>query len=216
MASLGVDSMLMRMRSQVGPRGPGSLVGAEVPTSLAAGLPPLCGWGFQAPASMASLWLPSASRSEDRLVCRCSGNLSGVRRLGAGQVSGRLSAGLGLDPDWGWGACTGFLGRQPCISRVSPSQVAIIAGNFELAEYIKNHKETDVGEWRKGGGSARVTDTPASGSAASAAGCCHLARRLFPAGVGPGGPGGGGLLPGRVPADLGGQGEERGGLASAL
>lgn len=26
-------------------------------------------------------------------------------------------------------------------------QVAIIAGNFELAEYIKNHKETDIGEW---------------------------------------------------------------------
>lgn len=25
-------------------------------------------------------------------------------------------------------------------------QVAIIAGNFELAEYIKNHKETDIGE----------------------------------------------------------------------
>ncbi|EPY88597.1 SH3 and multiple ankyrin repeat domains protein 3-like protein [Camelus ferus] len=28
----------------------------------------------------------------------------------------------------------------------TPFQVAIIAGNFELAEYIKNHKETDVGE----------------------------------------------------------------------
>lgn len=25
-------------------------------------------------------------------------------------------------------------------------QVAIIAGNFELAEYIKSHKETDIGE----------------------------------------------------------------------
>jgi hypothetical protein len=30
---------------------------------------------------------------------------------------------------------------------VSALQVAIIAGNFELAEYIKNHKETDIGEW---------------------------------------------------------------------
>lgn len=29
----------------------------------------------------------------------------------------------------------------------TPFQVAIIAGNFELAEYIKNHKETDIGEW---------------------------------------------------------------------
>lgn len=29
-------------------------------------------------------------------------------------------------------------------------QVAIIAGNFELAEYIKNHKETDIGEWARG------------------------------------------------------------------
>ncbi|GLD71942.1 SH3 and multiple ankyrin repeat domains protein 3-like protein, partial [Lates japonicus] len=28
----------------------------------------------------------------------------------------------------------------------SPFQVAIIAGNFELAELIKNHKETDIGE----------------------------------------------------------------------
>lgn len=26
-------------------------------------------------------------------------------------------------------------------------QVAIIAGNFELAEYIKSHKETDIGRW---------------------------------------------------------------------
>lgn len=26
-------------------------------------------------------------------------------------------------------------------------QVAIIAGNFELAEYIKNHKETDIGKY---------------------------------------------------------------------
>lgn len=24
-------------------------------------------------------------------------------------------------------------------------QVAVIAGNFELAEYIKSHKETDIG-----------------------------------------------------------------------
>lgn len=30
-----------------------------------------------------------------------------------------------------------------------PLQVAIIAGNFELAEYIKNHKETDIGEWAR-------------------------------------------------------------------
>lgn len=28
-------------------------------------------------------------------------------------------------------------------------QVAIIAGNFELAELIKNHKETDIGEWAR-------------------------------------------------------------------
>lgn len=28
------------------------------------------------------------------------------------------------------------------------SQVAIIAGNFELAELIKNHKETDIGKWQ--------------------------------------------------------------------
>lgn len=27
-----------------------------------------------------------------------------------------------------------------------PSQVAIIAGNFELAELIKNHKDSDIGE----------------------------------------------------------------------
>lgn len=25
-------------------------------------------------------------------------------------------------------------------------QVAVIAGNFELAEYIKSHKETDIGK----------------------------------------------------------------------
>lgn len=31
-----------------------------------------------------------------------------------------------------------------CCSRL---QVAIIAGNFELAELIKNHKETDIGEF---------------------------------------------------------------------
>lgn len=29
---------------------------------------------------------------------------------------------------------------------LSLSQVAIIAGNFELAELVKNHKETDIGE----------------------------------------------------------------------
>lgn len=28
-------------------------------------------------------------------------------------------------------------------------QVAIIAGNFELAEYIKSHKETDIGRWAR-------------------------------------------------------------------
>ncbi|XP_074853561.1 SH3 and multiple ankyrin repeat domains protein 2 [Carettochelys insculpta] len=31
----------------------------------------------------------------------------------------------------------------------SPFQVAIIAGNFELAEYIKNHKETDIVPFRE-------------------------------------------------------------------
>lgn len=31
-------------------------------------------------------------------------------------------------------------------SSVSPNQVAIIAGNFELAEVIKTHKDSDVGE----------------------------------------------------------------------
>lgn len=103
----------MRMRSQVGPRGPGSLVGAEVPTSLAAGLPPLCGWGFQAPASMASLWLPSASRSEDRLVCRCSGNLSGVRRLGAGQCRGGCLQGWDWTPTGGGGPARGSSAASP-------------------------------------------------------------------------------------------------------
>lgn len=29
-----------------------------------------------------------------------------------------------------------------------PPQVAIIAGNFELAEVIKTHKDSDVGEFR--------------------------------------------------------------------
>lgn len=28
-----------------------------------------------------------------------------------------------------------------------PTQVAIIAGNFELAEVIKTHKDSDVGEF---------------------------------------------------------------------
>lgn len=30
-------------------------------------------------------------------------------------------------------------------------QVAIIAGNFDLAEIIKVHKSSDVGEWSGGG-----------------------------------------------------------------
>lgn len=41
---------------------------------------------------------------------------------------------------------------QPTLNSLwFPRQVAIIAGNFELAEYIKNHKETDVGEWARRG-----------------------------------------------------------------
>lgn len=28
-----------------------------------------------------------------------------------------------------------------------PLQVAVIAGNFELGELIRNHREQDVGEW---------------------------------------------------------------------
>ena len=44
------------------------------------------------------------------------------------------------------GCCGGV--RAACrvsITRCPVLQVAIIAGNFELAEYIKNHKETDIG-----------------------------------------------------------------------
>lgn len=38
-------------------------------------------------------------------------------------------------------------GEELCFFLVCFSlQVAIIAGNFELAELIKNHKETDIGE----------------------------------------------------------------------
>lgn len=37
------------------------------------------------------------------------------------------------------------------MTRLPLLQVAIIAGNFELAEYIKSHKETDVGEWARAG-----------------------------------------------------------------
>lgn len=37
------------------------------------------------------------------------------------------------------------------VTRLPLLQVAIIAGNFELAEYIKSHKETDVGEWARAG-----------------------------------------------------------------
>lgn len=40
------------------------------------------------------------------------------------------------------GRCSGPDALTPC----PLLQVAIIAGNFELAEYIKNHKETDIGE----------------------------------------------------------------------
>jgi hypothetical protein len=37
----------------------------------------------------------------------------------------------------------------PLIPLISPPnhKVAIIAGNFELAELVKNHTETDVGEY---------------------------------------------------------------------
>lgn len=35
---------------------------------------------------------------------------------------------------------------MPLPSAFFPLQVAIIAGNFELAEIIKTHKECDVGE----------------------------------------------------------------------
>lgn len=35
---------------------------------------------------------------------------------------------------------------QVTLNVIFTLQVAIIAGNFELAEYIKNHKETDIGE----------------------------------------------------------------------
>lgn len=45
----------------------------------------------------------------------------------------------------GSGRCGGSQSRGPWVCNPCPVlQVAIIAGNFELAEYIKNHKETDI------------------------------------------------------------------------
>lgn len=41
--------------------------------------------------------------------------------------------------------CVGFSRPLPLPPRLC-LQVAIIAGNFELAELIKNHKQTDIGE----------------------------------------------------------------------
>ena len=38
-----------------------------------------------------------------------------------------------------------------CLGHPTSLQVAVIAGNFELGELIRNHREQDVGE-REGGG----------------------------------------------------------------
>lgn len=46
------------------------------------------------------------------------------------------------------------------VTRLPLLQVAIIAGNFELAEYIKSHKETDVGEWARAGAGRGPTPLP--------------------------------------------------------
>ncbi|XP_034470975.1 LOW QUALITY PROTEIN: SH3 and multiple ankyrin repeat domains protein 2-like [Hippoglossus hippoglossus] len=46
----------------------------------------------------------------------------------------------------------------------SPFQVAIIAGNFELAELIKNHKETDIVPFREAPAYSKRRRGPASGS----------------------------------------------------
>lgn len=46
------------------------------------------------------------------------------------------------------------------MTRLPLLQVAIIAGNFELAEYIKSHKETDVGEWARAGAGRGPTPLP--------------------------------------------------------
>lgn len=51
--------------------------------------------------------------------------------------------------------CSGPDALTPC----PLLQVAIIAGNFELAEYIKNHKETDIGEYARRGGAPSGTET---------------------------------------------------------
>lgn len=44
-----------------------------------------------------------------------------------------------------------FLSSPPCAWATpplcAPLQVAVIAGNFELGELIRNHREQDVGEW---------------------------------------------------------------------
>uniref|UniRef100_A0A3P8VMY6 SH3 and multiple ankyrin repeat domains protein 3 n=1 Tax=Cynoglossus semilaevis TaxID=244447 RepID=A0A3P8VMY6_CYNSE len=50
----------------------------------------------------------------------------------------------------------------------SPFQVAIIAGNFELAELIKNHKETDIVPFREAPAYSKRRRGPSSGNSPSA------------------------------------------------
>ncbi|XP_077420483.1 SH3 and multiple ankyrin repeat domains protein 2-like isoform X5 [Vanacampus margaritifer] len=46
----------------------------------------------------------------------------------------------------------------------SPFQVAIIAGNFDLAEFIKNHKETDIVPFREAPAYSKRRQGPSSGN----------------------------------------------------
>lgn len=84
-----------------------------------------------------------------------SGGLGGRQAVWERDLAGWTCWGEG----WGAGQLAGDLIVFPvCFPSLSPTwapltpsrQVAVIAGNFELGELIRNHREQDVGERAKG------------------------------------------------------------------